>query len=125
MLKTRTPIDSLRDSLTWLAAPPEHQIAELLRFGAGAAADELACAFDDAVALVVWHSRPILPVETLDLLEHLDGLLTQLVDDPQAWTLTALCERIEWQRIRHTALRAIAALSDSRPTLERPVASAH
>jgi hypothetical protein len=123
MLSSSTPIDRLRDSLLWLAAPADQQVAELISVGLGFCADELARVFDDAVRLVSSPRRnPILPMSTLQLLEELDEQLTTLCDDPEAWTLTSLCERTEWQQVRRTARRALVALSDRRPTLERPVA---
>ena len=122
MFTTASPIDRLRDSLLWLAAPAEQQIAELISLGLGFCADELARVFDDAVRLVASPRRPILPVATLQLLEDLDEQLAAMCDDPDAWTLTSLCDRTEWQRVRRTARRALVALSDRRPTLERPVA---
>jgi hypothetical protein len=122
MFKTISPIDRLREALECLAASPERQASELLRLGLGTCADELARVFDDAVRLVSWRRRPILPQSTLLLLEAIDQQLADMCDDPQEWTMTALFESIGWQKIRRSARRALAALSDSRPTLERPVA---
>ena len=122
MVTPSSPIHRLRESLLWLAAPAEQQVAELISLGLGFCADELARVFDDAVRLVAAPRRPILPTATLELLEELDEQLAALCDDPDAWTLTSLCERTEWQRVRRTARRALLALSDRRPTLERPAA---
>lgn len=122
MVTTPSSIDRLRDSLLWLAAPAEQQVGELISMGLGTCADELARVFDDAVRLVASPRRPILPFATLELLEELDEQLASMCDDPEAWTLTSLCERTEWQRVRRIARRALVALSDRRPTLERPVA---
>jgi hypothetical protein len=122
MVTTSSPIDRLRDSLLWLAAPAEQQLSELISMGLCTCADELARVFDDAVRRIAGPRRPILPLATLQLLEDLDEQLARMCDDPEAWTLTSLCERTEWQRVRRTARRALLALSDRRPTLERPVA---
>ena len=123
MSNSTSSIDALRDSLIWLASSPEEQIAEMLLYGGGVG--DLVSAFDEAVGGLAWRSLPILPAETGELLEELDQQLGVLVDDPDAWTMTALCERVEWQRVRRTAARAIAALSATRPTLEQPIALAH
>ena len=122
MFKTMSPIDRLRDALECLAASPEQQASELLRLGMGTCADELARVFDDAVRLVSWRRRPILPESTLLLLEQIDQQLADMCDDPDAWNLTALFQSIAWQKVRRSARRALLALSDSRPTLERPAA---
>jgi hypothetical protein len=114
------PLDALRDALTWLAASPERQIATLLTDGLGTGAEVLALAFDDALERLAWSRRPILPMETLEILEDLDAQLGGMAGDDDAWTMTALCERLEWQRVRRLATRALVALSPTGRTLERP-----
>jgi hypothetical protein len=122
MVSTSSSIDRLRDSLLWLAAPAEQQVSELISLGLSTCADELARVFDESVQGLARPHQPILPLATVQLLARLDEQLAAMGDDPAAWTLTSLCERAEWQRVRRTARRALVALSDSRPTLERPVA---
>jgi hypothetical protein len=105
-------------SLTWLAAPAEQQIEELMRLGAGSWVDALVQDFDEAMRLATWRRRPILGDEALVVLEQLDELILELGAEPEAWTFTALCEHPGWQRVRRTAIRALAALCESCPTLE-------
>ncbi len=124
MSRIQSPITALIDALTWLAASAEKQIEGLMQLGPQAQVADLARAFDDAVCLVTWRRRPIIPDDTLAALERIEQQLGQLEGDETAWTPTALCERQEWQRLRRAAIRALALLSDSSPTLERPARTA-
>ena len=105
-------IAPLIEAVSWLAAPAERQIAEVMRAGTGAGGDELARAFDDAVHEVVGRRLAVLPFEALDRLQDVDELLVQMADDPEAWTPTALCESAAWQAVRRAAVLALTALYD-------------
>jgi hypothetical protein len=122
MLQIVSPMDLLIDALSCLSAPAERQIETLLECGSDHCVDLLAIRFYEAVKEVTSTGGPILPRSTLELLDHIDEQVAGLAEDHDAWTMTGLCMRREWQQIRRSARRALAALSDSRPTLERPIA---
>jgi hypothetical protein len=121
MDSTDSSVAQLRDSLAWFAATAEQQIAELVQVGLSATPDEMIRVFANAVVPVTSGTQLILPLETLELLESLDDQLVRLCEEPESWTMTALLESSDWQAVRRTARRALAALSDRRPTLEQAV----